>query len=306
MDGPTRTRGRSERGQAVVLALVVTFLWSTSWILIKWGLPSIPPLLFAGLRYTLAFLCLAPILWLRRDEAREAVRHGGGLLLALGVTLYAATQGGQFVALAHLEATTLSLFLSMTTAVVALFSAAGRREAPRPLQWAGVAVAALGAAAYFAPQRGSAGAPIGYAFAGLTVVANAVASILGRRANRAALASPAVITALSMGVGAAILLGAGLAVEGIPQLPATSWAIVAWLAVVNTAVAFTLWNRSLRALTAVESSVLNNTMLVQVAVLAWLFLGETRGPLEIAGLACVAIGTFLVHWRRRAPSPSGA
>jgi drug/metabolite transporter (DMT)-like permease len=46
--------------RAVAQALLVTFLWSTSWVLIKWGLADIPALVFAGLRYTLAFLILLP------------------------------------------------------------------------------------------------------------------------------------------------------------------------------------------------------------------------------------------------------
>ena len=40
-------------------ALFVTFLWSTSWVLIKFGLQDIPAISFAGLRYALAFLLLA-------------------------------------------------------------------------------------------------------------------------------------------------------------------------------------------------------------------------------------------------------
>jgi drug/metabolite transporter (DMT)-like permease len=67
--------------------------------------------------------------------------------------------------------------------------------------------------------------------------------------------------------------------------------------VVNTAVAFTLWNKTQRTLSAAESSVLNNTMLVQVAVLAWLFLGDTHGTIEIIGLILVALGTLLVQLR---------
>ena len=40
-----------------------------------------------------------------------------------------------------------------------------------------------------------------------------------------------------------------------------------WLALVNSAFAFTLWNRTLRTLSATESSVINNTMLIQIAIL---------------------------------------
>ena len=36
----------------------------------------------------------------------------------------------------------------------------------------------------------------------------------------------------------------------------------------------TIWNYTLRTLTAMESSIINGTMLIQIAVLAWIFLGE--------------------------------
>ena len=45
--------------QAVLTALFVTFLWSTSWVLIKLGLrASLPTVTFAGLRYGLAWVFL--------------------------------------------------------------------------------------------------------------------------------------------------------------------------------------------------------------------------------------------------------
>ena len=50
--------------------------------------------------------------------------------------------------------------------------------------------------------------------------------------------------------------------------------------------------------TAVESAAINNTMLVQIAVLAWIFLGEPRGPLGWLGIAVVSIGALLAQSRR--------
>jgi drug/metabolite transporter (DMT)-like permease len=47
--------------RAVLEALFVTVLWSSSWVLIKTGLRDIPPLTFAGLRYAIAAAILAPI-----------------------------------------------------------------------------------------------------------------------------------------------------------------------------------------------------------------------------------------------------
>jgi len=54
---------------------------------------------------------------------------------------------------------------------------------------------------------------------------------------------------------------------------------------VNTAFAFTLWNHTLRTLAAVESSIINSTMLIQIAALAWLFLGEPLTRQKIVGIA---------------------
>jgi len=86
----------------------------------------------------------------------------------------------------------------------------------------------------------------------------------------------------------------------MPSLTWQSWLLIAWLAVVNTAVAFTLWNHTLRTLPAMESTVINNTMTVQIAILAVLFLGETLDARELLGLAAVVVGTLLVQiWRRK-------
>ena len=67
---------------------------------------------------------------------------------------------------------------------------------------------------------------------------------------------------------------------------------------VNTALAFTLWNATLRRLSATESSIINSTMLVQIAVLAWVFLGERITWKEGIGMALAGLGALLVQMRR--------
>ena len=93
------------------------------------------------------------------------------------------------------------------------------------------------------------------------------------------------------------LLGIGLIVQGLPPLSPSTWAVVLWLAVVNTALAFFLWNKTLQVLTAVEATIINSTMLIQIAVLAWLFLGEALNVINVIGLALAAIGVFIVNWK---------
>src|SRR5690625_4981415 len=106
----------SSHTRAVLQAIFVTFLWSTSWVFIKIGLEEIPALTFAGLRYGLAFLLLLPLLF--RGEARRSLarlsRHDWLWLVALGLVMYTLTQGAQFLALDYLPAQTTSLILSFS------------------------------------------------------------------------------------------------------------------------------------------------------------------------------------------------
>jgi drug/metabolite transporter (DMT)-like permease len=290
------------RTVAILQALFVTFLWSTSWVLIKIGLRQVPALTFAGLRYLLAFLVLVPVLGLRghagllrRLAARDWLR-----LAALGVLFIAITQGGQFMALAYLPAVTVNLVLSLTTIAVALMGLIFLAERPGDLQWLGIGLALAGALIYFIPVGVGGGQTAGLLAAGVCVLANAASSVMGRDVNRRRDMPPLVVTTVSMGFGAVLLLGGGLVFQGLPRLDLTGWGIVGWLAVVNTALAFTLWNRTLQTLTAVESSVINNTMLIQIPILAVVFLGERLTWLEVVGLCVAGVGTLIVQLRRPA------
>ena len=115
--------------------------------------------------------------------------------------------------------------------------------------------------------------------------------------NRTSKHNPLVVTVISMGVGSVILLVAGISFEEAPTLNFQSWAIILWLALVNTAFAFTLWNHTMRTLTAMESGIINGTMLVWVAIFAVIFLHETITAKELAGLVGTSIGTLIVQLR---------
>jgi len=293
-------KNRSSRLGAALLALFVTFLWSTSFVLIKVGLADIPPFTFAGLRYVLAFLCLLPFALrpANRDLIRGLSTHDWRRLVVLGLLYYAVTQGSAFFGLNYLPAATISLLLSFTTIVVALLGAFWLAERPTVLQWIGVFINVVGVIVYFYPESFPSDQAVGLIVVGVGMLANAGSSILGRRVNREDDIPPLIVTVISMGVGAVVLLATGLLTERFPRLDLVHWAIIGWLAVVNTAFAFTLWNHTLRVLPAVESSIVNNTMLIQVAVLSWLFLGESLGWWQIAGMVLAGLGTLVVQLRR--------
>ncbi len=287
----------SPHTRAVLQALFVTFLWSTSWVFIKFGLDEIPPLTFAGLRYGLAFLILLPLL--ARSQVRRSItrltRREWLLLAALGVVMYTLTQGAQFLALDRLPAQTTSLVLSFSPVLVAMLGVAFLGERPAPAQAVGVLLFLAGAVVFLYPASFPPGQVVGIVIAVIGLVTNASAAVLGRFVNRTASVPATAVTLISMGVGAAVLLTAGVSLQGLPEMSLRGWAIVVWLAAVNTAFAFTLWNLTLRRLSAMESSIINNTMLVQIAVLAWVFLGEALGLRQIAGLVLASAGTIVVQ-----------
>lgn len=74
--------------------------------------------------------------------------------------------------------------------------------------------------------------------------------------------------------------------------------MIAWLAVINTAFAFTLWNHSLRSLEAMESTLINSTMMLQIGLLAWLVLGENLGLKEWSGMILAGFGAVVVQFRK--------
>jgi drug/metabolite transporter (DMT)-like permease len=184
-----------------------------------------------------------------------------------------------------------------------LFGIAFLREYPSITQWFGIALTVIGVAVYFLPLGMESVATIGLLVALGGVVSNAASALLGRQVNRLANTSPLIITFISMGIGSLFLLLIGIATQGFGNLDLQAWILIAWLAVVNTAIAFTLWNHTLRTLSAVESSIINSLMMPQIAILAYLFLGETLIVREILGLVLVGLGVMVVQLRKRSALP---
>jgi drug/metabolite transporter (DMT)-like permease len=291
--------------RALLLALFVTVLWASSWVIIRYGMDDegLRPITFAGLRYTTAAIVLIGVV-ASRPGARAAVRlldrrQVVGLAI-LGVILIAIAQGAQFVALDNQPAATTSLVLSMTPLLVALVAGVSLGEKATKRQIMGAALVAAGAVLYFSGSLAATAA--GMAAALVCLVANGAGSLLGRNVNRDLRRSPLVTTTVSMAFGAIVLLATGFAAEGVPTVSGRAWLFIGWLAVVNTAFAFTIWNHTMRHLTATESAAINNTMLVQIAILAWIFLGERPSAIQVIGILAVTVGITLgqrVGWRPR-------
>jgi len=285
---------------AILLALLVTFLWSISFVIIKIGLAEIPPLTFAGLRYTIAFICLLPFAFTKTNSyvIKKLEKRDWLKLILLGFLFYAFTQGTQFIGLSLLPAVTVSLWLNFTPLIVAVMAIFLISEYPTKLQWSGVILFILGIFTYFFPVALSENQESGLIVMTIGVIANSASAVLGRNINRAARINPIVVTIISMGIGSIILLVIGIILQGLPEISFQNSLYLLWLAVINTALAFTIWNFTLRTLSAMESSIINGTMLIQIAILAWIFLGESISLQEGIGMLIAASGALLVQLRR--------
>ena len=286
--------------KVILLALLVTFLWSTSFILINWGLAEIPPLTYAGLRYSLAFLCLVPIAFTKKNkEAVKSLRRKDLLKLILyGLLFIAFTQGTMFWGLMLLPAVTVSLWLNFTPLIVAVMAIFFLREFPTILQWGGALLFIAGILTYFFPVSLNESQGLGLLIMTIGVLSNSSSSVLGRDINRSGKFNPIVVTVISMGFGSVVLLATGIIVQGLPPISTQNLIYLLWLAVINTALAFTIWNYTLRTLTAMESSIINGTMLMQIAILAWIFLSEGISLQEIIGMSIAAVGAVLVQLKK--------
>jgi drug/metabolite transporter (DMT)-like permease len=86
-----------------------------------------------------------------------------------------------------------------------------------------------------------------------------------------------------------------LATEGAPRLELSGVAVVVWLAVVNTAFAYILYNHALQARTAFEVSALASLSPLVTAIGAWLFLAEPLIAPQIVGMIIMVSGVFLIQ-----------
>ena len=112
---------------------------------------------------------------------------------------------------------------------------------------------------------------------------------MGRQINQDRSIDPVIVTTISVGIGAFFLLVIGPSSQGIPQITYQGWLAILWMAIVNTAFAFYLWNVVLRSLPAFKASVINSATMIQIAFLSFLFLGKSFTPIETIGLILVAV-----------------
>lgn len=286
------------RVSALAEALLVTFLWSTSYVLVKVGLRDINPLAFAAYRYVIASAILVSFTFLRYGMTATTPNLKQILLFsALGFSGYFIAQGLQFVGLYYLQAITVTFILNLTPVLVLAMSMASLGERPSPAQFMGIGLTIFGMITYFSSSLAFAREFFGVAITFASGIGWAAYMVITRYHLRGYKGNTVVLTTWSMTLGSLMLLLTAVLTRNITTVPPSGWTIIIWLSAVNTALAFLLWNRALRILKAYEQSLLQNTMLIQITLLAYVFLGEALTPLKALGIMMVFAGVLIVQLR---------
>lgn len=275
-------------------ALLVTFLWSASRIIIKIGLVSVSPYFLIGLIQLFAFGCLLLYYFLVRPPLNfKLAKREINLLVLLGLVGFTASPLLMTLGLQLVSGATAGLVAGFSSVLVMIMSLVILQEKPFAMQWLGVIVAVLGAVVFLS------GGYFGGTFPGLILIfLGEVGFAFSAVVTRLVVRQPGdetMITALvGNGLAAFILFPTGLAVSGWQAPSPLLWLLVL---VVGGIFAFAglLWNEALEALKAYEASVMQNTMLIQVALLSVIFLGERLGWQNVVGGILVILGALLVE-----------
>jgi probable blue pigment (indigoidine) exporter len=176
------------------------------------------------------------------------------------------------------------------------------KEMPSGWQILGVFISLLGSGIFFSGGF-QAKEPLGLAIMAAGLVGFLAFSLLGRSIAREGSLDTLTLTALPLLIGGMTTLLIALAVEGIPVFSRTSLFIVLWLALVNTALGYWIYNRALRTLTALEMNMVMNLTPFFTAGLSWIILGEKLAGIQFLGMVIMVGGVAFVQLGK---SPSRA
>lgn len=273
------------------------FIWGSTYLVIRIGVESWPPMLMAGCRFIIAgTLLFAWMLWRGAPlpTFKQCLSAG-----AIGILLLSCGNGGVTVAehwgvasgVAALAVATVPLF----TLVFGRFF--GNRT--NALEWAGIALGLFGIVLL---NLGSnlQGSPAGAALILFAAATWAFGSVWSRRLD---LPAGAMASAVEMLVGGGVLLlGSLLSGERMEQMPtAAGWGALAYLVVFGSIIAFSAYMyllANVRPAAATSYAYVNPAVAVMLGVV---FAGEHIGLAESLAMAVIISAVVLIglpQWRR--------
>lgn len=294
-------------GSAALSALmpgVFVLIWSTGFVVARFGMPHAPPMSFLAWRFALSVLAFG--VWVRLSGA--CWPHGRAQwlhLAATGVLIHAAYLGGVWSAVKlGLGAGTTALIVGLQPVLTALWvSITGQEHRVAPRQWLGLALGLIGLLLVVWDKLAHGEVtPMNLGLCLLALLAITSGTLYQKRF----VAPCDVRSANLVQLAAAFVVVLPLALaesEAMQPAPALLGAM-AWSVLV-----LTLGGSSLLYLMVQRGAATRVTSLMYLvppctAVLAWLLFDEALTLRVLAGLALTASGVGLVV-RAPLPSPSG-
>lgn len=277
----------------LLLALAVVAVWGTNFVVIKEALADLPPLLFATLRFSLAFF--PALLFIRRPAVSLRNLAAYGVLIGVGqfALLYLAMDGHISPGLASLVIQT-QVFFTVGLSMLLV------RERLQAYQVLALALAA-GGIGVIAAHTGGSTTLLGLALVLFAAFNWAVANMVAKRAGRidmlgyvvwsSAFAVPPLLT-LSLVVEGPAAIGAGLRAAGWG-----TWVAVLWQSTSNTLFGYAAWGWLLARHPA--ATITPTALLVPVFGMAAsaLWLGEPLQGWKLLAAALVMCGlAFNLLW----------
>ena len=274
--------------------VVFVLIWSTGFVVARFGMPHAPPLGFLSVRYALSILAfLVWVAW-----ARAAWPQGRAQWLHLGVAgalMHAGYLGGVWVAVkGGLGAGLVALLVGLQPILTALWvSATGQAHRVNRAQWLGLALGLAGLVLVVAHKMQLGEAAMGNVMAGLFALLSITAGTLYQKRW---VKTGDVRTANTVQLMAALVVTLPLALleDGSFDLHPELIGAMAWSVLV-----LTLGGSSLLVLLLQRGAATAVTSLMYLvppttALMAWALFGETLSPSVLVGMALAAAGVALV------------
>lgn len=289
------------------MPIVFVLIWSTGFIVAKFGLPHAPPLTFLAIRYFLSIVCF--LAWIALARASWPQGRTQWLHLAVtGVLMHAAYLGGVWVAVkagmgSGLTALIVGLQPVLTALWVSWIGSGDGAATVSKRQWTGLALGLGGLLLVVSRKFGT-----GHEVTALTLAATIVAliSITAGTLYQKHFVKPAdVRSANVIQLMAAFIVTLPLA---LMESEAITWNHAFVGAMAWSVLALTLGGSSLLYLLIQRGAATSVTSLLYLvppttAAMAWLLFGELITVSTIIGTALTAVGVSLVV---RAPKPRPA
>ncbi len=288
--------------RAIIVWILLSLIWGSTWIFIKLGLGDLPPFTFAGIR----FLIASSILWVivaGRRRPLPSTRLDWLRLAWTGLIAIAINYGLIFWGETRINSGLASVLQATIPAfglIIAHFRLPGERITARRL--AGVMIGISGVGLIFADQMVIEGKAALQGCIALLVSSICVAYVnVFVKANCQKIDST-VMAAGQMTFGTIPLLLAGAALEGNPfRLRWTPMALVSlgYLALVGSAVAFMLYYWMITKIEITRALLISLVIPVIALLIGWIVLGERITWTIAAGSLAIISGISLIIVQRR-------